>query len=152
MLGKVVGLPAEGGGAVAAGAPRSKPLSILVVSDDPHVREEARYSFPVETSVKSATEARAAWRTLHEAAFSAVVVDMQTGSAGGYALARDMSQSSRFERVPVVMLLERPQDAWLARTAGAAAYLVKPLSSGELAGAALSVVASSPDVPEAQKT
>ena len=132
------------------GGSRPGGLSILIVSDDPHVRDEARYSFPADANVSLATDSRAAWGKLHQGAFSVVLVDMQTGSAGGYALARDMSQSPRLKEVPVVMLLERPQDAWLARAAGAAIYRVKPLPPGELARAALVAEARSEAGPEAQ--
>lgn len=63
---------------------------------------------------------------------SAVVVDLQTGSAGGYGLARDMGLNDRLAQVPVVMLLERDQDAWLARQAGARFVRLKPVEATSL--------------------
>ena len=107
-------------------------LYVLVVSDDPHVREEARYGFSKGSKVSFANDAREAWPLLRGERPSVVVVDMQTGNAGGYALARSLSESSHLAGVPVLILLERSQDDWLARTAGASMFRVKPLRPGEL--------------------
>jgi CheY-like chemotaxis protein len=102
--------------------------SLLVVTDDPVVREALEYGFPSQTEVSLAVDAREAWTRLSEAVPSAVVVELQTGSAGGYHLAHDMMDDPRLKDTPIVILLERPQDAWLAKQAGARAYLVKPIS------------------------
>jgi DNA-binding response OmpR family regulator len=109
--------------------PEQGPKRLLVVSDDGQVREELRYGLPADFEVDLATDAREAWTHMSETIPWAVVVDLQTGSAGGYGLARDMSEDARLAHVPVVMLLERPQDEWLAKQAGAAAYLVKPVNA-----------------------
>jgi CheY-like chemotaxis protein len=120
----------------------TEPVRVLVVSDDPLVREGARFGFLSDVSVTFAVDAREAWRVLEHEAPSVVVVDMQTGNAGGFALARDMSESGRLAEVPTLILLERPQDAWLARAAGARAYRVKPLSSGELPRAVMGLAST----------
>lgn len=107
--------------------------SILVVSDDPLVREQARYGFSEGISISFVLDAREVPEalTIHEP--SIVVVDMQTGNAGGFSLCREMAESGDHAGVPILMLLERPQDSWLARSAGATAFLVKPLGPGALA-------------------
>jgi DNA-binding response OmpR family regulator len=79
-----------------------------------------------------ARDAREAWVCLQERTPSAVVVDLQAGSAGGFALTRDMSYDARFADIPVVILLERDQDGWLAGQAGASLYRIKPVVAGEL--------------------
>jgi DNA-binding response OmpR family regulator len=61
-----------------------------------------------------------------------VVADIRTGSAGGVGLVRDMKQDGRLQDVPTMMLLERPQDGWLAKTAGADLIRTKPISVEEL--------------------
>ena len=91
-----------------------------------------RYGFPANVEVDFAREARDAWQRLEEYVPAAVIVDLQTGSAGGFALATDMRGANRLARVPVVMLIDRYQDDWLARQAGARAVLVKPIDVGEL--------------------
>ena len=69
-----------------------------------------------------------------------VLVDIQTGSAGGFSLARDMAQSPRLRAVPILMLLEREQDAWLSRQAGAIAYRVKPIDTDDLVRSVLELI------------
>jgi DNA-binding response OmpR family regulator len=41
------------------------------------------------------------------------------------------------------MLLERVQDSWLAREAGATAYLTKPVDAGELVDKSLGLLSTS---------
>jgi DNA-binding response OmpR family regulator len=107
-------------------------LHVLVVSDDPLVREEARFGFPSGVTVSFAVDARGAEGSLSTHLPTVVVVDMQTGSAGGYALAKYMRETPSLSEVPILMLLERPQDDWVARQGGATANAVKPLGSGRL--------------------
>jgi DNA-binding response OmpR family regulator len=107
-------------------------LGVLVVTDDPSVRDELEFGAPAGTAIEFARDAREAWVRLQDRVPSAVVVDLQAGSAGGFALARDMSYDARFADIPVVILLERDQDAWLARQAGASLYRIKPVEADEL--------------------
>jgi DNA-binding response OmpR family regulator len=107
-------------------------LRLLVVTDNDSVRHQLRYGFPTGVDVEIAREARDAWQRLDDYVPAAVIVDLQTGSAGGFALASDMRGANRLARVPVVMLIDRYQDDWLARQAGARAVLVKPVDAGEL--------------------
>lgn len=72
---------------------------------------------------------------------SVVVVDLQAGNSGGYALAKDMGDDVRLGKVPVLMLLQRPHDAWLATQSGARAYRTKPVDPVELAEDALTLSA-----------
>jgi DNA-binding response OmpR family regulator len=114
-------------------------MRVFVVSDDPLVRDEARYGFPEGVEVEFAADAREAATRLSRRSPTVVVVDMQTGNAGGYALTRYMAESKSLAGVPTLVLLERPQDAWLARNAGATAHRTKPLAPGELALAVLAL-------------
>jgi DNA-binding response OmpR family regulator len=107
-------------------------VRVLVVSDDPLLRDQARWAFPADVSVSFAVDSRDAWRHLQVSPPSVVVVDLQTGNAGGYGLTRDMAEDEVLASVPVVILLEREQDAWLARGSGATSYRTKPLSTGDL--------------------
>jgi DNA-binding response OmpR family regulator len=63
---------------------------------------------------------------------SLVIVDLQTGSAGGFALSHDMDATERLGSIPVLMLLDREQDGWLAHQAGADSYMVKPVEAGTI--------------------
>lgn len=79
-----------------------------------------------------AREARDAWVAMKDREPSLVIVDLQTGSAGGFALSHDMDATDRLDSIPVLMLLDREQDAWLARQAGADSYMVKPVGAGTI--------------------
>jgi DNA-binding response OmpR family regulator len=63
----------------------------------------------------------------------AVVADEIASRAGAFSLARDLRGAAEPYRGPIVILLERKHDAWLARWSGADAWLVPPLDPFELA-------------------
>jgi DNA-binding response OmpR family regulator len=59
-----------------------------------------------------------------------VILDMQIGSMGGIAICLDLrleEGAGRIQRVPVLMLLDRRADVFLARRSGADGWLIKPL-------------------------
>lgn len=102
-----------------AAEPDARPQKVFVVSDDQDVVDEARLGLPTEIEVSIARDAREAWALMQQKTPSAVIVDLQTGSAGGFALAKDMSTDARLANIPLLMLLERDQDEWIAKQAGA---------------------------------
>ena len=116
--------------------------TLLVVSIDPDVEEEVRFGAPEGLEIVSVNDADSANETLLGLTPVAVIVDLRTGRAGGFSLAKDMSQTPRLARIPVILLLERDQDRWLAGQAGAALVLRKPLNSNELWVAVSSVLAA----------
>ncbi len=107
-------------------------MRILVVSDDPHVTDEAEFGFASDDVVVAALDSREALVAAREDRPDAIVVDLQTGSAGGFDLVRSLRAEHGLEDIPVLMLLEREQDRWLARQAGAAAIRLKPVEVNEL--------------------
>jgi DNA-binding response OmpR family regulator len=59
-----------------------------------------------------------------------VILDLQIGSMGGMAVCLDLRLEegmNRIPRLPVLMLLDRRADVFLARRADAHGWLVKPL-------------------------
>jgi CheY-like chemotaxis protein len=82
------------------------------------------------------------------------VLDMQIGNMGGVAIcmALRLEESAfRLPYVPVMMLLDRRADVFLARRSGAEAWLIKPLDSFRLRRAAAVAEAGNPyqeGVPE----
>ena len=116
--------------------------TLLVVSQDPDVEEEVRFGAPSGLEVVSVNDADGANEALLTLTPRAVIVDLRTGHAGGFGLAKDMAQSVRLARIPLIVLLEREQDRWLAAQAGAALILRKPLNSNELWVAVSSVLAA----------
>ena len=61
-----------------------------------------------------------------------VILDLQIGSMGGMAACLDLrleSNADRLPRVPVLMLLDRADDSFLARRSDADGWLVKPIDA-----------------------
>lgn len=74
---------------------------------------------------------RLAWRHRPEI----VVADEITSRAGAFALTRDLKGAIPPFAGRIVVLLDRPQDTWLASWSGADAWFVKPVNPFELADA-----------------
>lgn len=116
--------------------------SVLVVSRDERIAEEARLGFDKDLEVVHARDAREALSLLRTFVPSCVIVDIHTGSAGGVGLSRDMQDLAHLRDVPILMLLERDQDRWLAGQAGADAIRTKPLGTSELVDEVTRLIAS----------
>jgi len=68
-----------------------------------------------------------------------VVLDLQVGTMGGVATClalRHEESGGRLPHIPVVLLLDRQADVFLAKRSGAEAWLVKPLDPFRLRKAA----------------
>jgi DNA-binding response OmpR family regulator len=115
-------------------------MRVLLVSADPRVREMMALvtrSFrrglgePVETfqATDGLRGIALAWRHLPDV----VVVDEITSRAGAFALAKDLKGADPPFPGAVLILLDRAQDAWLAKWSGADAWFVKPVNPFELA-------------------
>ena len=115
---------------------------VVVVTDDPDLREDAVYSFPSGFEVLVADDARHALRIMAERPPVLAIVDIHTGSAGGFNLAREMSQAGNLADVPVLMLIERHQDSWLAGQSGASKWRIKPVDGADLVQESLALLPS----------
>lgn len=113
---------------------------VLLLSEDNHLAEEASYSFPQDLEVKVARDTTEAWSFMNVAAPEVAILEIRSGSSGGFSLAREMSQREGLSQVPILMLLERPQDAWLAEKAGAQATRVQPIEASDLVAEALTLL------------
>ena len=119
-------------------------VRVLLVSADPKVREtmslvirSVRRSLGSNQSLEF-IEARdgvsgiaLAWKEQPDV----VVADEITSRAGAFALAKDLTGADPPHGAKIVVLLERPQDAWLASWSGADAWFAKPVNPFELADA-----------------
>ena len=73
-----------------------------------------------------------------------VILDLQIGNMGGMATCMDLQLeigAGRITDVPILMLLDRSADVYLARQAGAQGWLVKPLDSFRLKVASVKLLA-----------
>lgn len=73
-----------------------------------------------------------------EADSEIAIIDMQVGSMGGMALTRtlkDGAMAGDVAAMPILLLLDRSADVFLARRAGASAWLIKPFTPQDLRSA-----------------
>ena len=115
---------------------------ILVITKDPLIIDATRFAFPKRIEIILTADAREAHVVCKQGLQpDGVIIDIHTGSAGGFAAARELAEDPRVEHAPIMMLLERQQDVWLARQAGARVVRVKPLDAADLALDALTLLA-----------
>ena len=103
----------------------------MIVTDSSRVYEEVTAAVDEPgVSLRWVRGGAAVIPALQEAAADLVVSDLQVGSMGGYAVAMDIALEAgagRLDPVPVLLLLDRRADVFLARRLGVAGWLIKPL-------------------------
>lgn len=107
-------------------------VEIMLFSADLHTREtimdavgvSGAFDLPPISWLEVAT-AKAAKLSFEPERFAALVLDAETTQEGGESLSRWLHDHN--EKVPpVIMLVARPQDEWLARWSGAAQCIQAP--------------------------
>ena len=113
-------------------------VAILLIADAEWVRNDVAASIvDPSTTLTMLDDPEDIVGLAGERRFDVFVVDMQIGSTGGMAtvhLIRDAMFRGEIDRTPIVMLLDRSADVFLAKRAGADAHLVKPFTSQQLRG------------------
>jgi DNA-binding response OmpR family regulator len=104
---------------------------VIVASDAPWVRDDVRavLSDP-DTTVIELTAGTQVLPAVAAHRPDLVVLDLQIGNMGGMATCLDLrleQAAGRLPAVPVLMLLDRRADVFLARRAQADGWVVKPL-------------------------
>lgn len=104
---------------------------LLIVTDSRAVLDEVRSAVEgPEVTVRWARTGRVVLPALRERAADLVISDMQAGTMGALAVAMDLALEAgagRLDPTPVLVLLDRRPDVFLARRTGVAGYLLKPL-------------------------
>ena len=106
--------------------------SVLVVDDDAHIREVARFALArAGHAVELAGDGEVAYTRLARGGIDLVVLDVLMPELDGFALCRRMRATGR---VPIVFLSSRGEEAdrVLGLDLGADDYLAKPFSPREL--------------------
>ncbi|MGH9152986.1 MAG: response regulator transcription factor [Acidimicrobiales bacterium] len=107
-------------------------LDVVVASDEAWVRAEvaAVLSALADVAVHEVTSGFSVLPAVPEYDPELIIVDLQIGNMGGMAACMELrleESAGRIAHVPVLMLLDRRPDVFLARRAGAEGWLVKPL-------------------------
>jgi len=109
---------------------------ILVASDAQWVRDQVRAAFVSPgQEVVEVTRGQDVRGLVVELEPDLVVLDLQIGNMGGFATAIDLhleESADRAPHVPILLLLDREADRFLARRAGVEAELVKPVDAATL--------------------
>ncbi len=122
-------------GRVAEPARRSDSVpsvqTILVASDAPTLRREIEAVISgTDVTVEAVTSGPEVIAFVTEESPDLVIVDMQMGNMGGMAVTLELRLQESYDaldHIPVLMLLDRRPDVFLARRSGAEGWLVKPI-------------------------
>jgi DNA-binding response OmpR family regulator len=104
---------------------------VVVVSDSPNVREEVIASLPdAGITVRELNHGADVLPAVLEKTPDLVILDQQIGRMGGMATALDLhleAGAGRAPHVPILQLLDRRADVFLARRSDVEGWVVKPI-------------------------
>ena len=120
-------------------APPRRPLKVLVFSDDVTVRDEVRLALgvrphpdlPTIEYVEVATEPMVV-QHMDTGTIDLAILDGEAVPAGGMGIARQLKDEI-FDCPPLLVLIGRAQDAWLATWCRADAAVLHPVDPLQLA-------------------
>jgi DNA-binding response OmpR family regulator len=117
---------------------------VLIATDADAVFAEVEAALVDEiTSVRRVRSGQEVAEAVGGTFFSLVVLDLQIGNMGGIAAClhlRHEAGAGRLPEVPVLMLLDRQADVFLAKRSGADGWVVKPLDAFTLRRAATAIL------------
>ena len=118
---------------------------ILVAADDPRVFEEIRSVVEdSSTSLRWVRRGEDVRESMNHQPADLVIADMQIDTMGGIAVAFDLeleADAGRLESRPVLLLLDRRADVFMARRSGIKGWLVKPIDALRLRRATAALLA-----------
>ena len=111
-------------------------MKVLVAADARWVRDQVRAALVAPgQEVIEVTRGQDVRDAVAEHEPDLVVLDLQIGNMGGIAVAIDLhleESGGRLPHVPILLLLDREADRFLAKRAAAETVLVKPVDPGTL--------------------
>src|SRR6478736_6243922 len=120
--------------------------TILVAAEAKWVRDQVRSAFVSPgQEVVEVTRGQDVRAQVYELEPELVVLDLQIGNMGGVAVAIDLRLEESGGRLPhsrILLLLDRRDDAFIARRADVDLTLVKPVDAGVLRRAAAPLLAA----------
>ena len=118
---------------------------ILVATDAEWIRDEVEAALATpERSVRWVRHGMDVLPAVAEETPDLVVLDLQIGNMGGMAACMGIRNAESVDRIPptpVLMLLDRDADLFLARRSAADGWLIKPLDAFRLRRAADALLA-----------
>lgn len=114
----------------------SNPAKILLVDDEPGVREsvQAYLEYSDDFQVQVASNANEAWDLLQYSTPELVISDIMMPEIDGYQFLKKLREDARYENIPVVFLTARgmTSDRIQGYNSGCDGYLSKPFDPEEL--------------------
>lgn len=105
---------------------------ILIASDAQWVIDEVSASLSMaDLELSSLSDGAKVRDAVAESAPDLVILDLQMGNMGGYAVALDLgleAGAGRAETTPILLLLDRSADVFMAKRSDVAGWLIKPLN------------------------
>ncbi len=130
---------------VGLGLPLPPVPDVLIASDAAWIRDEVKSVLTdPETTVREVTRGAEVLPAVRQRAPDLAVLDLQIGKMGAVAVCLDLrleEGAGRLPHVPVLILLDRRADVFLARRSGAEGWVVKPLDPMRLRRAVRTVLA-----------
>ena len=120
---------------MSSSSPALPPRRVLVVEDEPHIRELVRLHLGLEgLSVTEAADGEAALKLVQNEPFDLLILDLMLPKLDGLALCRAARGAAANGDVPILMLTARREEAdkVVGLESGADDYLTKPFGVREL--------------------
>ena len=135
--------------AASTPTPTVPTTTILVAAEAQWVREQVRAAFvgPGQ-GVVEVSRGQDVFAAVAEHHPDLVILDLQIATMGGIAVSIDLrleEAAGRLPAVPILLLLDREADRFLAKRADVDDQLVKPFDAGTLRRAAKRLLADEPD-------
>ena len=114
-------------------------MNVLIVSRSERARAWIRRALDPSWEIDEAANGLEALKRAQDEGYDLVIADETTEPFGAFGLAREL----KILPYPpaVIVLLERPQDTWLAKWSGADRWLMQPIDPFELVRTAREVLA-----------
>lgn len=110
-------------------------MNVLLVADSPWVINQVHAALGGSHEIVEVRDPYTAEQAATTAEAGVILIDMQVGSMGGMALTRALkgvAMTGEAPASPIVLLLDRRADEFLARRSGADAWLIKPFTTQDL--------------------
>jgi DNA-binding response OmpR family regulator len=136
-------LPQPGEASKPEGVPgRCIPPALVVVADAAELALAESELRERGLRVEATRDPRRALEALQTQSFAAALIDARLSRTDGVELGVRLSEAAGMERLPVLILDDRPSDRVreAAKAAGAAGYVIRPISWGQMADTLLDLV------------